>query len=423
MRRLLFAFALLVHGAAAMAQAAPVFDPTQFQSGAATESAPESAGIKAGVGIESFDYRRRGTSAPGLALRSALELRKEWRTGDGITLTLSDRLEWLQDDSGHGTLRNALREGFASAGFGDELFVDAGRINLRSGVGLGFNPSDWLREGAALPQTTQNPAVQRENRLGTVMLKAQAVQGWGAAHVALIPHLAPRPDQVSPYGLDFGRTNEDPALHFRVAPQVSERISVDALAYARRGRHPQWAVNTTAVLNEALIWHLEWSTGKRMGLTAPAQVASAARHDRLATGLSWTAANGTVIAVERHLASDALSRKDWDAWRLSSDATTARRLAQLRGERLSLQEPLVRDAWFLRAALNGMLKDPDIDLSGFVRINPHDRSRLWQIDGSWHATAHLSVHVGMGGFAGDARSEFGANPLRSFASLRLEVAY
>lgn len=429
MRHTLLSVGLLLVGHAAIGQTMPVLDPTQFQSAPASDGPVEAIGLKASVGWEAFDRRQTLTSAaaapyaPEQALRSVLDLRKEWRLGAQTRLTLSDRLEWLQGDSGHATVRNALREAYVSVGFGEDWFVDLGRINVRSGVGLGFNPSDWLREGASLPQTTQSPASQRENRLGTAMLKLQTVRTWGAAQLALIPHLAALPQEVSPYGLDLGRTNADPALHVRLAQQVNERLSIDLLAYARKGRHPQWGINSTAVLGDAWIAHLEWATGKREGLAGPAQPRVTAQHHRVATGLSWTAANGAVVALERHLSTDALSRDDWDAWRLSREGSTARRLGQLRAERSAAQAPLVRDAWFARLALNGLLRDPDIDLSGFVRLNSHDHSRLWQLDGSWHASAHVSVHASVGGFAGAARSEFGANPLRRFVALRAEVAY
>ncbi|MES2947501.1 MAG: hypothetical protein V4858_03070 [Pseudomonadota bacterium] len=432
MRYTLLSLGLLLAGQAATGQTAPTLDPTQFQSAAATDSPVETIGLKASAAVDSFAWRSPApglvgaagvANAPAQLLRSVLDFRKEWRLGEQTRLTVSDRLEGLQDDHGHGTVRNALREAYASVGLSEDWFVDVGRINVRSGVGLGFNPSDWLREGASLPQATQNPASQRENRLGTAMLKVQAVQTWGAGHLALIPRLADRPSEVSPYGVDLGRTNADPALHARFAPQFSEYISVDALAYARQGRYPQWGLNATAVLGQAWIAHLEWSAGSREGLAGSGQARVQALHHRVASGVSWTAASGAVLAIERHLSTDALGREDWDAWRLSTGAASARGLGLLRAERSALQEPLLRDAWFARMALNGLLRDPDIDLSGFVRLNPHDHSSLWQLDGSWHASAHMSVHASVGGFAGSARSEFGDNPLRSFVTLRVEWAY
>lgn len=423
MKRALSALGLVLAGAAAVGQPAPELEPAQFLASPPMDGPAEYAGFKASIGVEIFDRRRPVPDAPDTALRSVLDFRKEWRVGDQLRLALSNRLESLEVNTGHGTVRNALREAYLSASVGDSAFVDVGRINLRSGVGLGFNPSDWLREGASLPQTTQNPASQRENRLGTFMLKMQAVQGWGAAHVALIPHLERRPDEESAHGLDLGRTNADPALHLRIAPKVNERISVDLLAYARSGRQPQWGLNTTAVMSDALIAHFEWSAGLREGLVDPSQQRSRSLHHRVATGFSWTAPNGAVLAMERHLATDALSRDDWNTWRLSTANAIAVRLGQLRGERLALQDPLVRDAWFIRVAMNGLLRDPDIDVSAFLRLNPHDNSRLWQLDCSWHANAQLSLHISAGGFSGGSRSEFGANALRSFVALRGEVAF
>lgn len=416
------AFALLA-SCSALAQSAPELDPAQFQAAAPEEAARTELGIKASIGLDGFDRRRAVAGVSDVGIRSVLDFRKEWRLGDGWRFTLSDRVEWIADSAGGSNVRNALREGFVTLKAGDALFADLGRLNLRSGVGTGFNPTDWLREGAAVPQTTQNPASLRENRLGTFMMRFQAIENWGALHVAAIPHLAPRPDETSPYGFAWGRTNDDRALHVRLAPRVSESVSLDLLSYAREGRRPQWGLNLTSVLNDALIVYAELATGQRVGLNAPGVAAPLQSHQRLAAGLSWTAENGTTVTVERHLATDALNRDDWAAWRLAPDGPTARSLGRLRAQRNDLQEPLVRDAWFVRAAVTGLSQQADVDLAAFARINPYDHSYLWQIDCSWHVRARTSIYASVGGFAGASNSEFGANPTRTLLSVRLEAVF
>ena len=413
------ALAVFASGSA-LAQALPELDPTQFQVAAQEDAA---RGIKAGIGLDAFDRRRTGADAAELGIRSIFDFRNEWRFGSGWSATLSDRIEWVEDDGGTSTVRNALREGYVTRRLNDALFADLGRINLRSGVASGFNPTDWLREGAALPQTSQNPASLRENRLGTFMMRFQAIEDWGAAHVAAIPHLARKRDEISRYGFAWGSTNDDQALHARVAPKLSEDVSLDLLAYAREGRRPQWGLNLTSVLNHALIAHVELAAGKRTGLNGPGAAPSIESHQRAAAGFSWAAPNGAVVSVERHIATDALSRRDWEAWRQAADGPTVRGLAQLRAQRSGLQEPLVRDAWFVRTAITGLTDSANLDLAAFVRINPYDRSYLWQIDGGWHLLPRASIYASLGGFAGSSRSEFGANPMRGFLSVRLEMAY
>ena len=76
-----------------------------------------------------------------------------------------------------------------------------------------------------------------------------------------------------------------------------------------------------------------------------------------------------------------------------------------------------------RAAMTGLSQRANVDLAAFVRINPYDQSCLWQFDASWHVWPQSSVYATVGGFAGAANSEFGANPLRMQIALRLEPVF
>jgi len=422
-RRRLSACVLAVFASqGALAQAPPDLDPAQFQVAEQEGAAATALGIKASIGLDAWDRRRAVDGVADAGLRSVLDLRREWHLGSGWSATFSGRLEGTGD--GHtSTVHKALREAYVAKRMGDSLFVDVGRINLRSGVASGFNPTDWLREAAALPQTTQNPVSLRENRLGTVMLRLQAIENWGAVQLAVVPHLAHQEDGASPDGLAWERTNDDKALHVRVAPQLNDALSLDLLAYARENRHPQWGLNLTSVLHSALIAHAELATGLREGLAAPGVVPSTHMHQRVAAGFNWTTPQGAVLTVERHSATDALNPQDWEAWRLATDRPTLRGLAQLRTQRSDLQEPLVRDAWFFRAAVTGLSERANVDLGAFVRLNAHDHSALWQVDGAWHVRPRVSVYASLGGFAGTSLSEFGANPTRTLMSVRLETVF
>lgn len=414
--------AVFFAGQGALAQVPADLDPAQFQVAEPEEAAAAPLGIKASIGLDALDRRRAVDGVADAEIRSVLDLRREWHLGSGWSATFSGRIE-ATGDGNTGAVRKALREVFVAKRVGDALFVDIGRINLRSGVASGFNPTDWLREAAALPQTTQNPMSLRENRLGTVMLRLQAIENWGAVQVAVVPHLAHQEDGAFPDGLAWERTNDDKALHVRVAPRLHEALSLDMLAYARENRHPQWGLNLTSVLHSALIAHAELATGLRESLTAPGGAPSTQLHQRVAAGFHWATPQGAVFTVERHSATDALNPQDWDAWRLATDRPTQRNLAQLRAQRSDLQEPLVRDAWFFRAAVTGLSEGTNIDLGALVRLNAYDHSALWQVDGAWHVRPRVSVYASLGGFAGAALSEFGANPTRTLMSVRLETIY
>ncbi|MFX5922309.1 hypothetical protein ABTE55_19205, partial [Acinetobacter baumannii] len=75
---------------------------------------------------------------------------------------------------------NDLREAYVSWRGTGETFADAGRINLKSGVALGFNPTDYFRTNAVDIYVSNDPTVLRDNRLGTLMARAQVVREIGA---------------------------------------------------------------------------------------------------------------------------------------------------------------------------------------------------------------------------------------------------
>ncbi len=67
---------------------------------------------------------------------------------------------------------NDFREGYLSWEALDRTYLDAGRINLKSGVAVGFNPTDFFKTRAVVEPLSVDPTVLREDRLGTVMVSA-----------------------------------------------------------------------------------------------------------------------------------------------------------------------------------------------------------------------------------------------------------
>jgi len=58
-------------------------------------------------------------------------------------------------------------------------YLEAGRINLRNGAALGFNPTDFLKTRTLVGQASLDPSAARQNRLGTAMVRGQKI--WAAA--------------------------------------------------------------------------------------------------------------------------------------------------------------------------------------------------------------------------------------------------
>lgn len=390
---------ILASSACGLAQTAEtavgIIDPTEFQVSPAQTSEPAPWGLKVITSLEQRSSRQPAQWANGLVGWTALDVRHAWQLGSQWRLTVSDRMELEAQAGGTSTSRNALRETYVSTELPHDWYLDAGRINLRPGVALGWNPSDWLREGS-LGTATQSPVAARDNRLGAVMLRLQRHSEAGAIELAWLPRLRdPGGARLSDWGLNLDRGNAAQAMNVRVAPVISQAISLDMGAMFRQGQHPGWTTNLTAVLGPRWLALLEAQVQSRAGLKGPDQPAGQAQSAwRMAAGLSVTLDNGAVLGLEWHHAGDALSRSDWQAWRTAAATPQgAHALAALRSKRAMTMDPVVQDALFIRAQWNDVRSDGRLDASGLLRLNPYDHSHWAQIDLAWHLRPNWSLRL------------------------------
>jgi len=175
--------------------------------------------------------------------RTSLDLYLEWSPGHRMTLVLSNRLNLLEQDDvaflSRQTVRNDLREAYLSCEVAAGMFLEAGRINVRNGAALGFNPTDFFKTRTLVGQASLDPSIVRQNRLGTLMVRGQEIWSSGAVSLAFAPKLF-RPSAIvddSRLGVDprFDATN---AQH-RVLGALSLDIgswSPQLLGYFERGR-------------------------------------------------------------------------------------------------------------------------------------------------------------------------------------------
>ena len=316
--------------------------------------------------------------------RGVLDFQREWATGPDWKLGLSNRLEQVHADTGSVT-RHALREAYASWRWGGDdganHYLDIGRVQWRSGVASGFNPSDFLKRGAVLDLGTQNPQALRENRLGTVMLRQQWLGHFGSLQLAYIPKLSSRPPtapDANPRAPAWERTNAEDAALLRFAPKTGETWTAEGLLYARAAEPLRSAINLTGAVGDAWIVHAEWAGGRAARSSTST---ASSRHDQeLAVGASWTTPWGWIATVERHQSSTVGSS----------------------------------DAWFTRLAWDNAFGLRHINLAAFARINSNDHSRLWQLDARWHLNDHHSLALIWGQYGGSPRSEYGRVPTHRY---------
>jgi hypothetical protein len=380
--------------------------------------------------------------------RSSLDGRLELSAHGRLTLTLSDRLSVVEQDGqrfgSRQTVRNDLREGYLTWKATPGAYLEAGRISVRNGAALGYNPTDFFRTRTLVGQASQDPSSIRQNRLGTVMARAQATWGWGSASLAYAPRLA-SPSQVTqhdPVGVDprFDATN---AAHRWLATLSADAgaWSPQLLGYVERDRS-KVGVNLSRPIGEAVIVYAEWAGGPEANLVTralrdgqrtgtlppdarpalPTSTETAFRSD-LAAGYCWTIGTTLTLNVEYHFHEAGFTRRDWHDWFKEGSAPGAASwvapgLWFVRDYANDQQEPVARHQVFARVAWPKAIAR-DLEIDAFALVDAYDGSTLaqlslsYQLSDTWTVAAYASAN------AGRSRSERGSVPQRGSAVLQL----
>ena len=182
--------------------------------------------------------------------RLFFDVRKEFHVADRLNFTLSDRLNFRGEDDldfpTHENLINDLREIYLGWRATDRTYLDAGRINLKSGVALGYNPTDFFRTRAVVEPLSADPTVLREDRLGTLMLRGQQLWEHGSFIAAFAPKIADPSAIYTNLNLPsvnpmFDRTNARARFLLQSSVNVTSDFSPEFLAVPRRQRDAFWS--------------------------------------------------------------------------------------------------------------------------------------------------------------------------------------
>ena len=373
--------------------------------------------------------------------RLFLDVRKSWRLASDAQLTYSGRLNLRAEDGldfpSHENVINDLREAYASWEPRERTFIDAGRINLKSGVALGFNPTDYFKTRAVVAPLSADPAELRDDRLGTLMIRAQQI--WEGTSVTAA--FAPAVSNKSPlYGSDnlpsfdpmFDRTNAASRFLLKASVALGD-LSPELLLY-REANETRFGLNLAQSVGQSTVLYGEWSGGRRATLiddalhfgratgTLPANAPMAPNplpqdpnrsfRSELALGGSYTTANKVTFNLEFHFEQAGFTRADWNNWfsagqGSSGAAPIARELWFVRGYALDQQQPISRNSLFLRADWVDALI-PKLELSGFANADLLDGSGRVQLAADYY----LSDVWTIGGIAianfGARHSDFGS---------------
>lgn len=369
--------------------------------------------------------------------RLFFDARVEWRLAPAVSLVYSGRLNFRAADDlpfpDHENIRHDLRETYLSWQAGDGLYIELGRINLKSGVALGYNPTDFFKASAVVEPTSADPSVLREDRLGTVMLLGQGVWNGFAVTLALTPKLtSPRPiepDSTLPsFDPLFGRTNGETRFLAKASVTLSDDITPEFLFYAADGE-TRFGLNFTRSFGKQLVGYIEWNGGERASLIHEAivfgrdtgalpgaafavlpQNGAKAFRDELSLGLSWALEDQITLNLEYHLNEAGFSGNNWQTWFATGtggDPFVRNVLWYIRGYVGDRQVPIARSGLFLRASWQDAFVR-NLDLSGFVQADTRDASGLAQVSADYDLSRTWSIGALADVTFGGRHTDFGS---------------
>jgi hypothetical protein len=379
--------------------------------------------------------------------RMSLDVRAQLEISPGLSLIAADRLNHLSDEDGNflgARIQNDLKECYVTTDAIPAFYLDVGRINVKNGVALGFNPTDYFKKNTIRFRISEDPGVLRENRLGTLMVRVQGIHEKGAVTLALAPQVNDDPDQwhtdAGSAGLGLERTNDHTRFLAKVTLNAVEDLNPEFLYFFDSDRS-HFGINITRGVGDALVFYAEWSGANRehlisqsiseskdsniMALSVPRLFSNGdASHFRnqLSVGFSGTESVNRTTYVEYHFNEAGLSRRQWDQWfdigtaatALLEHPETAFMGAELLGQLWSprkwardAQEPETRHSLFFRTYWRDAMIQ-SLDLTGIADINLTDGSFFVQPVAEYHLGKNYTLSLTLNLFMGDRESEYGS---------------
>lgn len=371
--------------------------------------------------------------------RLLLDRRASGALGDQTQYFLSDRLNLRDEDDlpfpNHEDVIVDLREAYLSWRPSDSYYLDAGRINLKSGIALGYNPTDFFKTRSVTEPLSSDPSVLREDRLGTVMLRAQGIWEKGSVTFAYAPDLhRPSPiytnDDLPTLNPMLDRTNSHDRFLLKASLNLGDDSNPEVLLYREAGE-THLGTNLSMGLGQSAVGYLEWSGARRPDLiteaidygretgTLPADAptplptgANTSFKSEFAVGASYTNADNITFNAEYLVNQAGFSAADWDHWftvgtHAAPQSPVVDELWYIRGYAQDQQQQNTRQAYFLRADWVDAL-GLKLELSGFALVDAYDHSDITQVSADYYLSDSWTLSGQVIKYFGSRRSDFGS---------------
>lgn len=353
-------------------------------------------------------YSNSSPSNPGG--RASFNLRCDGTFANHWRGVLADRFDEFFARDASARAVNTLKEAYLSYQPNGSLLLDAGRINVREGVALAYNPTDYFRSNAVRARISIDPGTLRDERMGTLMTRLQTLWPSGSLTAIVAPHVDAAPND-STFNPDFGATNMNARwlviLSQRLAADLQPQLSLSGTEH----QSPQAGLNLTRLLNSATVAYLEWSGGRSatnlfQSAYSPATPSDTAFHSRLGTGLTYTTSYKLSVTLEYQYDQAAPDNPEWARLRAGSIPSYVRyrEYAAAQGELATRQNLFGYAHW------DDVLTDR-LGLTTLVRFDPYDRSHLTWTEARYH-WQHIDIALQWQHNAGAATSDLAQWPER-----------
>lgn len=371
-----------------------------------------------------------GPAPPAWLDRTSADARERWRLPGRLTLSLSGRLNVIEN--GEWAAGYDFREGYLTWEPISSTYLEAGRINVHNGVALGFNPTDFFRSRTLIDKASQDPSVLRDDRLGTLMVRAEHLWSGGEASMAFAPKLH-EPTRVLNEATSataaFDRTNAADRWLATAGANVAG-LTPQLFLYHESAR-TQFGAALSRLVSQSVVAYAEYSGGVMPSLveqaieygketgsihpTAPVPLPiDSSEHFRsdLAAGASWAASAAKLtINAEFHYHDAGFDHTEWRRWFAAAGTSlpAANELWYVRAFANDQQQPMTRQQLFLRAdRVDAVI--PNLELTGFAFVSLADGSSLIQLAGSYLVSDWWTLAAYAVGNVGGTRSERGSLP-------------
>lgn len=457
---------LLVISAPLLAQqATPTVDPDLARIPSVLQATPSTDSSSAGNTGDSATFRIDLDSAltastpqismPGptpsgsWAALSSLDGVYQQRLPDNFSMNFSGRLNLEGEAYQGGDWTHAvgfdLREGYISWSSPSQLYVDVGRINVRNGGALGFNPTDYFKTNTLLDQASADPSTIRNDRLGTAMARVQQLWTGGSLTLVLAPKLedpAPITDAFhSGFGLLLDRTNAANRMLLTGTYEIGG-LSPQLLIY-HEGDETKYGLNLSHTIGNNVVAYAEWSGTSEPGLierallygeltgTLPASFSNLVGESQqthftsdAAVGATWAGAKQWTVNLEYQIHQSGLSGNQLQQWLGLANAMPATYGALFQYARAFAaiqQEPLVQRQYFVRVDCQDAFVRK-LELSAFAFVDAYDGSGFTQFSASYHLSNHWTLATLLSDSWGGRYSEYESpTALTARRSLTFEV--